>query len=72
MRIFLRDVYDPFTIISNSIGKQQGAINIIDLANFHSCAFLETQDLGRFNEKVLEILGRVDNSDLRGCNLMLN
>ncbi len=72
MRIFLRDVYDPFTIISNSIGKQQGAINIIDLANFHSCAFLETQDLGRFNEKGLEILGRVDNSDLRGCNLMLN
>jgi len=72
MKILLRDVYDPFSLTNSPKGRTQGAINIIDLANFHSCAFLETQDLGRFNENGIEVLGRVDNSDIRGCNLMLN
>lgn len=69
MLVMLRDVNDPFSWA----GRSQGGINIIDLANFHSCAFLETQDLGRFDDQgQLEILGRFDNSDVRGCNLMIN
>ncbi|AFL86017.1 Acyl-protein synthetase, LuxE [Belliella baltica DSM 15883] len=68
MHVMLRDVNDPYTWAERS----QGGINIIDLANFHSCAFLETQDLGRFDKAgELEILGRFDNSDVRGCNLMV-
>ena len=68
MRIMLRDVNDPLSISQRS----QGGINVIDLANFHSCAFLETQDLGRFDENgMLEVLGRFDNSEIRGCNLLV-
>ena len=68
MRVFLRDTHDPMTISNRS----QGGINVIDLANFHSCAFVETQDLGRYESKVnLEVLGRFDNSEVRGCNLMV-
>ncbi len=69
MRVMLRDVNDPAAYTQ----KQQGGINVIDLANFHSCAFIETQDLGRFDENgKLEVLGRFDNSEVRGCNLMIN
>ncbi|UCS93634.1 acyl transferase [Echinicola marina] len=69
MKVFLRDVNDPLSWSK----KAQGGVNIIDLANFHSCAFIETQDLGRFDEDgMLEILGRFDNSEVRGCNLMVN
>ena len=69
MRVFLRDTHDPLSW-SN---RTQGGINIIDLANFHSCAFIETQDLGRYDQEgSLEILGRFDNSEIRGCNLMVN
>jgi phenylacetate-coenzyme A ligase PaaK-like adenylate-forming protein len=69
MRVLLRDTHDPFSL-SN---RTQGGINVIDLANFHSCAFIETQDLGRYDrEGNLEILGRFDNSEMRGCNLMVN
>ena len=68
MRVILRDVNDPLSLSQRS----QGGINVIDLANFHSCAFLETQDLGRFDENgVLEVLGRFDNSEIRGCNLLV-
>ena len=69
MRIFLRDTHDPMSISNRS----QGGINIIDLANLHSCAFIETQDLGRHDSNGnLEVLGRFDNSEIRGCNLMVN
>jgi phenylacetate-coenzyme A ligase PaaK-like adenylate-forming protein len=69
MRIFLRDTHDPMTISHRS----QGGINVIDLANLHSCAFIETQDLGRYDGNGnLEVLGRFDNSEIRGCNLMVN
>lgn len=69
MRVLIRDVNDPFSWSNRS----QGGINIIDLANFYSCAFLETQDLGRIGpDGLLEVLGRFDNSELRGCNLILN
>ncbi|WP_026968261.1 acyltransferase [Algoriphagus terrigena] len=68
MRVMLRDVNDPLSWSSRS----QGGINVIDLANFHSCAFIETQDLGRFDENgFLEVLGRFDNSEIRGCNLLV-
>ncbi len=68
MRVMLRDVNDPLSWSSRS----QGGINVIDLANFHSCAFIETQDLGRFDQNGhLEVLGRFDNSEIRGCNLMV-
>lgn len=68
MRVMLRDVNDPLSWS----GRSQGGINVIDLANFHSCAFIETQDLGRFDEDgFLEVLGRFDNSEIRGCNLLV-
>ena len=69
MKILIREVADPFTILPN--GKS-GGINIIDLANINSCSFIATQDLGKLHEDgKLEILGRFDNSDIRGCNLMV-
>lgn len=69
MNVYIRDTHDPFAYQDRKVG----GMNIIDLANFHSCAFIETQDLGRKHENgELEILGRFDNSDLRGCNLMMN
>lgn len=68
MKVFVRDVNDPFQILPN--GKT-GALNIIDLANIHSCSFIATQDVGRVpKDGSFEVLGRMDNSDLRGCNLL--
>lgn len=68
MKVSVRDINDPFTSVKDRVG----AINIIDLANFYSCAFIETQDLGRMDEMgYFEILGRIDNSDMRGCNLLV-
>ena len=69
MDVYIRDIHDPFDYQD----KKAGGMNMIDLANFHSCAFVETQDLGKMHENgELEILGRFDNSDIRGCNLMVN
>lgn len=69
MKIFIRDVNDPLSLMP--IGKS-GGINIIDLANRDSCAFIATQDLGvLLPEGGFKILGRFDNSDLRGCNLLV-
>ena len=68
MRVVLRDINDPFSPSS----RAQGGINVIDLANFHSCAFVETQDIGKLDEEgLLEVLGRFDQSELRGCNLLV-
>jgi phenylacetate-coenzyme A ligase PaaK-like adenylate-forming protein len=70
MRVFTREINDPFCI--NQDGRQ-GVINIIDLANIHSCAFIATEDLGRVHpDGTFEVLGRLDNSDMRGCNFLLN
>ncbi len=68
MKIMIRDLSDPFQIIDNSL---TGGINIIDLANIFSCSFIETQDIGKkyINGK-FEVLGRTDNSEIRGCNLL--
>lgn len=70
MRVLIRDINDPFCIDSQ---LHSGGINVIDLANIYSCAFIETQDLGRVNSQsgTFEVLGRFDNSDIRGCNLMI-
>ena len=69
MKVFVRDVNDPFSFLPN--GKT-GALNIIDLANINSCSFIATQDLGKiYKNGSFEVLGRTDNSDLRGCNLLI-
>jgi phenylacetate-coenzyme A ligase PaaK-like adenylate-forming protein len=70
MRAFVRDSYDPYALLDQG---RVGPLNLIDLANFHSCAFIATQDLGRVHaDGRVEILGRMDNSDIRGCNLMVS
>lgn len=69
MKVLTRDTEDPLSIQKS--GKT-GGINIIDLANINSCSFIATQDLGRkLNETQFEVIGRFDNSDIRGCNLMV-
>ncbi|MCA0131547.1 LuxE/PaaK family acyltransferase [Winogradskyella alexanderae] len=69
MRVFTRDTEDALTIQSN---QKTGGLNIIDLANINSCSFIATQDLGRVNhDGSFEVIGRFDNSDIRGCNLMV-
>ena len=68
MQVRMRDTEDPLTYLG--FGRT-GGINIIDLANQDSCAFLATQDLGRsYQDGSFEVLGRFDHSDIRGCNLM--
>jgi len=68
MRILLRELNDPF-----SLTLKRGIINVIDLANVESCAFIATQDLGELlSEKHFRVLGRADNSEQRGCNLMIS
>ena len=85
MRILIRNTEDPFSYVED--GKN-GAINIIDLANRHSCSFIATQDLGKIvtdcgisrNEKkddhivtkLFQVLGRIDHSDIRGCSLLVS
>ncbi|MDJ1467848.1 acyl transferase [Cytophagaceae bacterium DM2B3-1] len=69
MRILIRDVNDPFSINTN---QRSGGINIIDLANVDSCAFIETKDIGIVHpDNTFQVLGRFDNSDIRGCNLLV-
>ena len=70
MRILVRDPYDP---LKPAAIKTSGGINIIDLANIDSCAFISTQDLGRvYPDHSFEVIGRFDFSDVRGCNLMID
>ncbi len=69
MKVVIRDINDPFETVKGGAG----AINIIDLANVHSCSFIETEDLGRaVDGSKFEVLGRMDNSDIRGCNLLVS
>lgn len=68
MKILLRDEEDPFVVKHTGTGT----INVIDLANIHSCSFIATDDAGKlYPDGSFEVLGRVDGSDLRGCSLML-
>lgn len=68
MKILIRDVYDPLTFEEE--GKL-GGVNIIDLANINSCSFIATDDLGRKYSDHFTISGRMDNTILRGCNLLV-
>ncbi len=69
MKVMIRDLHDPLTIVN---ARKTGGINVIDLANQHSCAFIATEDLGKTDENErFEVLGRVHASDVRGCNLMI-
>lgn len=69
MRITTRDTNDPLSGVAT--GKA-GGINVIDLANINSCSFIATQDLGKvYADGSFEVLGRFDNSDIRGCNLLI-
>lgn len=85
MRILIRNTEDPFSFVEHG---RNGAINIIDLANRHSCSFIATQDLGKIvedseifafastNRKIranqFQVLGRIDHSDIRGCSLLVS
>jgi hypothetical protein len=86
LRVVLRDINDPFQMISpvvpTALGqvpeRRTGGINVIDLANLDSCSFIETQDLGQYisgegesAQGAFRVIGRFDNSDVRGCNLMV-
>jgi hypothetical protein len=68
MRINLRETNDPFSPLSKA---KTGGIDVIDLANVYSCSFISTQDLGRLENGKLRLMGRFDNSDIRGCNLLV-
>jgi phenylacetate-coenzyme A ligase PaaK-like adenylate-forming protein len=70
MKVILRDPDDPLTNFTET--QSTGGINIIDFANINSCCFIATSDLGRLNrDGSFEVLGRFDNSDIRGCNLLV-
>lgn len=69
MKFLIREVDDP---LKTRTDNKTGGINVIDLANFNSCSFIATKDLGKINlNNTLELMGRYDNSDVRGCNLLM-
>ncbi len=70
MKVLIRDINDPLSILPC---LKTGGINVIDLANINSCSFIATQDLGKIHEDgSFEVIGRFDNSDIRGCNLLVS
>jgi len=79
MKVLVRDEEDPLAVLSSEFRVQasdsrlttRGVINIIDLANIYSCAFIATDDAGKLHtDGSFEVIGRIDNSDIRGCSLM--
>jgi hypothetical protein len=74
MKVFIRSEDDPFSIHTPSLSTKKtetGIINIIDLANIYSCAFIATDDMGKLHHNgSFEVLGRCDNADIRGCSLL--
>ena len=69
MKVFVRHPNNPMGVQKHGTG----CLNIIDLANKNSCAFIATDDLAKvYDDGSFEVLGRVDTSDIRGCNLMVN
>lgn len=69
MRVYIRDINDPNFLYSNN---KSGGINIIDLANINSCSFIATEDMGSLHKNGnFEIMGRIDHTDTRGCNLLV-
>jgi hypothetical protein len=70
MKVMARELTDP---MQKGLLNETGGINIVDLANYHSVAFIETEDLGKvYPDGSFEVLGRLDNSDIRGCNLLID
>lgn len=69
MQIRIRDAYDPFTEVPFG---QKGGINVIDMANQNSCAFIQTDDLGRLSPEGFSLEGRLMASDVRGCNQLVD
>lgn len=70
MKVLGRDMTDP---LQKGLQNETAGLNIIDLANWHSISFIETADIGKvFTDGSFEVLGRMDNSDVRGCNLMVH
>jgi hypothetical protein len=70
MKILLRDVNDPLSILPNS--GRLGVLNVIDLGNLDTCSFIATDDLVRvYADNSFDVLGRLDSSDVRGCNLLV-
>ncbi len=70
MKVLVRDPNDPLTLLP---AGQAGGLNIIDLANYYSCSFIATGDLGKVHrDESFEVLGRYDHSDIRGCNLLVH
>lgn len=71
MKILVREEDDPFEIKTDTEKIITGAINVIDLANIYSCSFIATEDAGKlYSDGSFEVLGRLDNSDIRGCSLL--
>lgn len=70
MRVLIRDERDPLTFLSKS-NEKSGGVSVIDLANILSCAFIHTQDLGRYRSSSFQLLGRFDHADIRGCNQLI-
>lgn len=68
MRVVLREIDDPLSVHLRQ--KERGGINVIDLANIDTCAFIATQDIGVLQQNGFQVLGRFDTSDIRGCSLM--
>lgn len=69
MKILVRDPYDP---LNSKSTLSSGVINVIDLANVNSCSFIQTQDMGKlYADGSFEVLGRMDNAPIRGCNLLV-
>lgn len=69
MRIMIRDLHDPFAWVRPG---RRGGVNIVDLANRHSCSFLQTDDVGiAFSDGSFRVEGRLDHSEIRGCNLLI-
>jgi hypothetical protein len=71
MKVVLRDEDDHRSVLSVANGTLTGGLNIIDLANLYSCSFIATEDVGRLrSDGTFEVLGRMDNTDIRGCSLL--
>jgi Acyl-protein synthetase, LuxE len=72
MKIIVRDEDDPFALQTKVSKPTTGLINVVDLANLYSCSFIATDDVGKlYSDGSFEVLGRKDNSDIRGCSLMV-
>ena len=71
MKVLIRDTEDPLNVSREGATPCTGAINIVDLANIYSCSFIAVEDAGKlYPDGSFEVLGRIDNSDIRGCSLL--